>query len=71
MESADQSSVNIYSHIVGAIFFLWLPVVVFTATVPPRLAVVTKMEVFVCTSLPFWSRSLLYPVSQVCIPLLL
>ena len=46
---ADQIKVNIYSHIIGAVIFFSLPVIVFAASIPPRLAVATNTEVVVCS----------------------
>ncbi|KAH8176146.1 hemolysin-III related domain-containing protein [Sarocladium implicatum] len=42
-------TVNIWSHILGCILFLVIPVYVFTTEIPPRYKVATREDVFVCT----------------------
>lgn len=41
-------SVNIWSHIIGAALFIVLPIWIFTTEVPPRYAVATTADLFVC-----------------------
>ncbi|KAI1372805.1 hemolysin-III channel protein-like protein Izh2 [Hypoxylon crocopeplum] len=42
-------TVNIFSHIIGAILFLALPIHVFTTEVPPRYRLATTADVLVCS----------------------
>ena len=41
-------SVNIFSHVVGALVFLAIPIYVFTTEVPKRYAVATPADKAVC-----------------------
>ncbi|KAH6675656.1 hemolysin-III channel protein-like protein Izh2 [Halenospora varia] len=41
-------TVNIYSHIIGAIIFLAIPVYFFRTEVPPRYAIATRADILVC-----------------------
>lgn len=42
-------TVNIYSHIIGAILFLSLPFYIFSTEVPPRYKIATPVDVVVCS----------------------
>lgn len=44
------STVNIYSHIIGACIFLSLPLYFFTTEVPPRYAIATWSDIVVCST---------------------
>jgi len=46
---ADFLTVNIFSHLLGAVLFLSLPVYVFATSLPPRYAVATTADVVVIT----------------------
>lgn len=46
----NESTVNIYSHIIGACIFLALPLYFFTTEVPPRFAIATWVDVAVCST---------------------
>ncbi|KAF4973660.1 hypothetical protein FSARC_138 [Fusarium sarcochroum] len=43
-------TVNIWSHILGCILFLTIPVYVFTTEIPPRYKVATRQDIAVCTT---------------------
>lgn len=43
-------TVNIYSHILGALVFLSLPTYVFSVSLPPRYHIATPTDVLVCTT---------------------
>lgn len=43
-------TVNIYSHIIGALVFLSLPAYVFAISIPPRYRVATATDVLVCST---------------------
>ncbi|KAF3935064.1 hypothetical protein ABW20_dc0108045 [Dactylellina cionopaga] len=42
-------TINIWSHIIGCIIFLSIPVYVFTTEIPPRYKIATAADVAVCT----------------------
>ncbi|KAK3348975.1 hemolysin-III channel protein-like protein Izh2 [Lasiosphaeria hispida] len=42
-------TVNIFSHIIGAILFLALPAYVFNVEIPPRYAIATPVDIVVCS----------------------
>ncbi|KAL2211219.1 hemolysin-III channel protein-like protein Izh2 [Sarocladium strictum] len=43
-------TINIWSHIVGCILFLTIPIYVFTTEIPPRYKVATTEDIIVCTT---------------------
>ncbi|KAI5924221.1 hemolysin-III channel protein-like protein Izh2 [Camillea tinctor] len=43
-------TVNIYSHVIGAIVFLVLPLYIFSSEVPPRYEIATVTDVLVCST---------------------
>ncbi|KAK3945764.1 hemolysin-III related-domain-containing protein [Diplogelasinospora grovesii] len=43
-------TVNIYSHIVGAVVFLGLPFYIFSTSIPPRWQIASTVDIIVCTT---------------------
>ena len=45
-----QSTVNIWSHLIGAVIFFYLPYYMFTVAIPPRYAIATTEDIVVCSA---------------------
>ncbi|PKS07260.1 hypothetical protein jhhlp_005862 [Lomentospora prolificans] len=43
-------SVNIWSHLIGAVIFFYLPYYMFTVAIPPRYAIATTEDIVVCSA---------------------
>ncbi|KAJ2899989.1 ADIPOR-like receptor [Zalerion maritima] len=43
-------TINIYSHLLGAVLYLSLPVIMFVTSIPPRWHIATRLDILACSS---------------------
>jgi adiponectin receptor len=48
--AVHNETINIWSHIIGCVMFLAIPIYVFTTEIPPRYQVATAEDIAVCTA---------------------
>ncbi|KAK6532650.1 hypothetical protein TWF281_006830 [Arthrobotrys megalospora] len=48
--SIHNETVNIWSHIIGSVLFVTIPLYVFTTEIPPRYKIATTEDIVVCTT---------------------
>lgn len=48
--AVHNETINIWSHIIGCVLFLAIPIYVFTTEIPPRYRVATREDIIVCST---------------------